>query len=102
MTHLYWMVFGCGRSALGLCLIILSFALRARADVGDPQIRTDHPWYPGELACSTFERLFATEAEQYEHVTGTKPVPMSKRPSQHGSGGTLITLMAKKGPKISG
>src|SRR2546425_1051198 len=45
----------------------------AWADVGDPQIRTDHPWYPGELACSTFERLFATQAEAYERVVGVKP-----------------------------
>src|SRR5947207_10573583 len=44
------------------------------AGVGDPQIRTDHPWYPGELACSTFERLFATQAELYERVVGVKPV----------------------------
>jgi hypothetical protein len=43
------------------------------ADVGDPQVRTDHPWYPGELACSTFERLFATQAALYERVTGIKP-----------------------------
>jgi hypothetical protein len=42
----------------------------ARAGVGDPQLRTDHPWYPGELACSTFERLFATQAEVYKRVTG--------------------------------
>ena len=42
----------------------------ARADVGDPQVRTDHPWYPGELACSTFERLSATEAALYERVVG--------------------------------
>lgn len=42
----------------------------ARADVGDPQIRTDHLWYPGELACSTFERLFATQQEVYRRVTG--------------------------------
>lgn len=42
----------------------------AFADVGDPQIRTDHPWYPGELACSTMERLFATQAEQYQRATG--------------------------------
>jgi hypothetical protein len=42
------------------------------ADVGDPQIRTDHPWYPGELAVSTFERLFTTQAEQYERATGQK------------------------------
>lgn len=51
-----------------------SAAASAWADVGDPQIRTDHPWYPGELACSTFERLFATQAEVYERVTGVKPV----------------------------
>jgi hypothetical protein len=40
------------------------------ADTGDPQIRTDHPWYPGELAISTFDRLFATQAETYQRVTG--------------------------------
>lgn len=45
----------------------------AFAEVGDPQIRTNHPWYPGELACSTFERLFATQAEQYQRMTGTLP-----------------------------
>jgi hypothetical protein len=56
-------------AALGLLLA----AVPAWAGVGDPQVRTDHPWYPGELACSTFERLAATEAEVYERVTGTKP-----------------------------
>jgi hypothetical protein len=40
------------------------------ADNGDPQVKTDHPWYPGELAFSSFERLFATEAELYKRVTG--------------------------------
>src|SRR5688572_566784 len=55
------------------CLAILSCASVSLAAVGDPQIRTDHPWYPGELACSTFERLFATQREQYERVTGIKP-----------------------------
>ncbi len=44
------------------------------AGVGDPQIRTDHLWYPGELACSTFERLFATQAELYQRVVGVKAV----------------------------
>lgn len=44
-----------------------------RAGVGDPQIRTDHPWYPGELACSTFERLFATQAQVYQRVVGVQP-----------------------------
>lgn len=41
-------------------------------EVGDPQIRTDHPWYPGELAISTFDRLFKTQAEAYERVTGVR------------------------------
>ncbi len=45
----------------------------ARADVGDPQTKTDHPYYPGELSCSTFERLFATQAELYLKITGAKP-----------------------------
>jgi hypothetical protein len=48
----------------------LGFATQVLADVGDPQIRTDHSWYPGELAISTFERLFATQAATYERVTG--------------------------------
>ncbi|MCW8128775.1 MAG: hypothetical protein KIS92_00185 [Planctomycetota bacterium] len=37
---------------------------------GDPQVKSDHPWYPGELSCSTFERLFKTEADLYKRVTG--------------------------------
>ena len=45
-------------------------ALSGYAGVGDPQIRTDHPWYPGELAISTFDRLFATQARLYQQVTG--------------------------------
>ena len=45
-------------------------ALSEYAGVGDPQIRTDHPWYPGELAISTFDRLFATQARLYQQVTG--------------------------------
>jgi len=50
----------------------LGLAGQVLADVGDPQIRTDHPWYPGELAISTFERLFATQAAVYERVTGQR------------------------------
>ena len=42
------------------------------AAVGDPQVKTDHPWYPGELSCSTFDRLFETQAALYERVTGRK------------------------------
>lgn len=43
------------------------------AGVGDPQVATDDVWYPGELSCSTYERLFATQAALYQQVTG-KPV----------------------------
>jgi hypothetical protein len=63
------------RRFLSLLLLLGSFLFvpSVRADVGDPQIRTDHPWYPGELSCSTYERLFATQAELYERVVGVKP-----------------------------
>jgi hypothetical protein len=57
---------------IGIILLTATAGL-ARAGVGDPQIQTDHPWYPGELACSTFERLFATEAALYERVVGVRP-----------------------------
>ena len=53
--------------------VALVLIVQAFGDVGDPQIRTDHPWYPGELAISTFERLFATQAEAYKHATN-RPV----------------------------
>src|SRR5437868_5191428 len=59
------------RLALAFALILTVSA--AQAGVGDPQIRTDHPWYPGELACSTFERLFATQTAVYQRVVGLKP-----------------------------
>ena len=56
------------------CAVFLSVVflttLAASAATGDPQVKTDHPWYPGELSCSTFERLFATQAELYKRVTG--------------------------------
>ena len=45
-------------------------AINVRAEVGDPQIKTDHPWYPGELAISSFDRLAATQAAVYRRETG--------------------------------
>ena len=45
-------------------------ALLLQAGVGDPQVETDHPWFPGERSASTFERLFKTQAELYRRVTG--------------------------------
>jgi hypothetical protein len=56
--------------SLGLVLYIATIV---HAGVGDPQVRTNHPWYPGELASSTWERLFATQAELFERVTGRPP-----------------------------
>ncbi len=49
-------------ASLALAVIVAS---SAAGDVGDPQVRTDHVWYPGELTCSTFDRLFATQAARY-------------------------------------
>lgn len=54
-------------------LMLLLSPAATSGGVGDPQLRTDHPWYPGELACSTFERLFATQAEMFERVIGHPP-----------------------------
>ncbi|HYF51542.1 MAG TPA: hypothetical protein VEJ63_19165 [Planctomycetota bacterium] len=48
----------------------LLVALTVRGESGDPQVKTDHPWYPGELAFSTFERLFKTQSALYKRVTG--------------------------------
>ena len=57
--------------AFPLYLFIFSWiGCCAVAATGDPQIKTSHPWYPGELSCSTFERLFKTQAELYTRVTG--------------------------------
>jgi hypothetical protein len=61
------------RRSLLAALLLALLVTPARAGVGDPQVRTDHLYYPGELACSTFERLFATQAELYERVTGIRP-----------------------------
>jgi len=55
--------------AIGL---ILATAAMAKAGAGDVQTRTDHPWYPGELSCSTFERLFKSQAEVFARQTGRK------------------------------
>ena len=61
------------RSILLGVLAVTYWPAAVDAGVGDPQVRTDHPWYPGELACSTFERLFATQAEMFERLTGQPP-----------------------------
>ncbi len=60
------------RIAVPCLCVALAAAAAAHAEVGDPQVKTDHPWYPGELSCSTFERLFQNQAEVYQRVTGKK------------------------------
>src|SRR4028118_287210 len=63
-----WAVAGAGWDAGGgACAGVDDVAFPSGGDV---QLKTDHPWYPGELSCSTFERLFATQAELYKRVTG--------------------------------
>ncbi len=51
---------------------LLAASAAAFAGAADVQTKTDHPWYPGELSCSTWERLFKTQAELYQRVTGRK------------------------------
>jgi hypothetical protein len=53
--------------------LILVLVPSLDAAVGDPQLGTDHPWYPGELMMSSFERLATTQAAQYQRVTGIHP-----------------------------
>ena len=61
--------------AITFCFLALSLCVPnyLRAGVGDPQVKTDHPWYQGELACSTFERLAITQAAMFERVVGHPP-----------------------------
>jgi hypothetical protein len=54
----------------GMTILFLAAPGLAWAGAGDVQTKTDHPWYPGELSCSNFERLFKTEADLYTRVTG--------------------------------
>jgi hypothetical protein len=61
------------RNHSAIAIVAVCVVSSVHAGVGDPQVRTDHLWYPGELACSTFDRLFATQARLYEHVVGVKP-----------------------------
>src|SRR3954468_23743467 len=59
---------------LALAFLVPSLGAAALADVGDPQAKTDHPWYPGELAFSSFDRLFALEKDLFKRTTGREAV----------------------------
>lgn len=59
-----------GSLLVGILMTALSAV--SLAATGDPQIKTDDPWYPGELSCSTFDRLFKTEADAFERATGKR------------------------------
>jgi len=59
------------RRLVATVLGALVVAVVARgASVGDPQLKTDHDWYPGELSCSTFARMFAEQKRIYEREVG--------------------------------
>jgi hypothetical protein len=60
------------RAASTLLTLLSMIAAAAAASSPDPQTMTDHPFYGGELSCSTFERLFVTQKKLYERVTGRK------------------------------
>ncbi|MFH1709393.1 MAG: hypothetical protein ABIF71_15955 [Planctomycetota bacterium] len=53
-----------------LCAMLVCIAAGLFAGVGDPQLKTDHTWYKGELSCSDFTRLFATQDALYQSKTG--------------------------------
>jgi|688.fasta_scaffold161482_2 hypothetical protein len=53
-------------------LTLLIAAAATGAGAVEPQVRTDHPWLPGELSCSMFQRLFATQAKRSARETGRK------------------------------
>jgi hypothetical protein len=53
---------------VGAALFAIPVSIFAQSS--SPQLRTDHPWYPGELSCSSFDRLFAIQAALYKRVTG--------------------------------
>src|SRR5262245_18460358 len=67
------------RLVVGVVAAITLSGYLARADVGDPQGRTDHPWYPGELACSTSDRLFATQADDTRRVVAVGPTTSEQK-----------------------
>lgn len=64
---------------LSIAFTLFMLPLRVNAGVGDPQVATNHAWYPGELACSTFERLQETQAAMFEAVTGRRPTTDEQR-----------------------
>jgi hypothetical protein len=72
-THARLSIYKSALSVAWLLVLASISPLRVRADIGDPQLSTNHPFYPGELAISSFERLFSTEADQYARVVGIIP-----------------------------
>ena len=57
----------------GMFLVVLAVLIGSvpvMAGVGDPQIMTDHPYFAGELSCSTVQRTAETAYNQYRRRTG--------------------------------
>jgi hypothetical protein len=57
------------RTCAATALIWCWLCALLHAGVGDPQLGTQHPYYPGEWHSSSFERLSAAQAKLYKHVT---------------------------------
>ncbi|MFH1667209.1 MAG: hypothetical protein ABIA17_06590, partial [Elusimicrobiota bacterium] len=57
-----------------LLVQLFIFCAQVSGRVGDVQMKSDHSWYPGELACSTFDRLFAFQSQIYTRTTGRTTV----------------------------
>ena len=55
---------------LSAIVVFGACAAMSWAGAGDVQTKTDHPWYGGELSCSTFGRLFQTQADVFARETG--------------------------------
>jgi hypothetical protein len=53
-------------------ILLLLAASPGGANSVDPQLKTDHPFFQGELTCSTFDRLFKAQADMYGRETGRK------------------------------
>ena len=83
---------------------VLSLTAQALADVGDPQVRTDHPWYPGELAISTFDRLCSRRKPRFTSALLAMRVDSDEHqaPWRRGCGETRTIGMDKLATVIFG
>jgi len=64
------------RQPAAFLLPVLAFAMlcvsQLMAAVADPQVKTDHPFYQGELSCSTYERVRDASFAHFASLPGGK------------------------------